>query len=481
MKPIIDVHEHVFRGRDIPLKGFLLSRPYTEWYIRLLAPILFSIIAKCIRKERVERRGFVCGLLLELVYKYMGQGYRRWAEILSIEEVADIALRMVQTFDKDGIDLYVPLMIDYEYWFKSTPEPSIASQIDTIYRDVVLPYKGRIHPFAPFDPARELAHRAKMPGPDDPDDGPPEKYSSLELVRDAIRTKGFIGVKVYNTLGYRPLGNAAVDGKRRRIFESNRMKRYSVFTGEEFDQVLSELYEFCVQEQVPITAHCTWTGVEAYKGASFDFASPGYWREVLDRFPDLHLNLGHFGWSHPEGYYPKMRWAVMTQALRRLGQAIRGRPYAPPTGPGRGNGAKTWVGEICEMLNEYSYLFADVSHHGITEDKNIPKYKASYEGMCGDFPGLIQKRLLFGIDWHVITRVDNYSSFKDRYARLLGGEGIFTGEEMADFFGGNALHFLGLLPLGTKPEDGWTKNRERLQRFYQSSVIDPPEWFTSSA
>jgi predicted TIM-barrel fold metal-dependent hydrolase len=480
MKPVIDVHAHTFRGKDIPLKGFLLSRRY-EWYIELLGPILFSVIAKCVRRERAEKRGLLCGLALELVYKYMGQGYRRWADILSIEEVADVAAKMIETFDKDGIDLYIPLMVDYEYWFKSTLEPSIASQIDATYRDIVLPYKGKIHPFAPFDPARELAHRAKMPGPDTPDDGPPEKYSSLELVKDAIRNKGFIGVKVYNTLGYRPLSNGIVDDKRRRIFSDNKMKRYAVFTGEQFDRVLSELYEFCAREQVPITAHCVSNGVEAYPGASFDFGSPEYWREVLDKFPELHLNLGHFGWSHAEGYYPKVRWPLITQSLRKLRRAIRSRSYTAMAEPSRDEGEKTWVREICEMLAKYRHLYADVSHHGVTEDKDIPKYKAAYKAICSDFPGVVQKKLLFGIDWHVITRADNYESFKDRYVRVLGDENIFTGEEIDDFFGGNALHFLGLLPLGTKPEDGWTKNRERLLSFYRDNSIAPPQWFQSTA
>ena len=55
MKPVIDLHAHIFRGKDIPLKGYLLSRRYEEWYIKLLAPLLFSVIAKCIRRERAAR------------------------------------------------------------------------------------------------------------------------------------------------------------------------------------------------------------------------------------------------------------------------------------------------------------------------------------------------------------------------------------------------------------------------------------------
>jgi hypothetical protein len=481
MPPVIDIHAHVFRGRDIPLKGYLLSRSYPEWYIRLLAPLLFAIIARCIRRGRAVKGGILCGLVLELVYKYMGLGYRRWAEILSMETVAEVARRLVETFDQDGIDLYVPLMIDYEYWFKATGETPIAAQIDAVYREIVLPYKGRIHPFAPFDPARELAYRARLPGPTEPEDGPPEEYSSLELAKDAVRNKGFIGVKVYNTLGYRPLDNAVVDDNRQRIFRRNGMERYAVFTGAQLDQVLSELYTFCVQEQVPITAHCLANGIEAYPGASLDFGSPVYWRKVLDNFPDLHLNLAHFGWSRPEEYFPPVLKGLLALVLHRLQRVLGSQSAAAPPGPGPAEGQGAWVREICAMLAQYRYLFTDVAHHGVTADADIPKYKAAYQAMRRDFPGAIEGKLLFGIDWHVIARVDNYQYFKDRYTHVWGDDNLFTPQEIAAFLGGNALQFLGLLPLGTPPADGWMRNRARLQRFYQRNQIDPPEWFKATA
>ena len=471
MKPIIDVHTHIFRGRDIPLKGCLLSRRYEEWYIRLLAPLLFSVIAKCVRREKLatEKTGPVCGLVQNLVYKYMGPGYRRWADILSLTEVADVARELINTYEKDGIALYIPLMIDYEYWFKSPQEPSIASQIEAIYQHVVLPQEGKVHPFVSFDPAREQAYRKEMLGPT----GQPEEYSSLGLVKDAIRNRGFIGVKVYNTLGYRPLGNEEVDKQRKQIFERNGMGRYSVFTGQEFDDVLTELYEFCVEEQVPITAHCVWNGIEAYPGASFDFGSPKYWRPVLDKFPDLHLNLAHFGWSYPDEYFSEVPQIV--QSLFKLRQALGGQSWEAQV-----ENKKPWVREICEMLGTYKYLFTDVAHHGVTDDKDIPKFKAAYQKMRKDFGDLIPERLLFGIDWHVIARVDNYTGFKDRYIHRVLND-IFTDEEMADFLGGNTLRFLGLLPLETKPQDGWTENRKRLKDFYERNDIEPPDWFTSTA
>jgi hypothetical protein len=100
--------------------------------------------------------------------------------------------------------------------------------------------------------------------------------------------------------------------------------------------------------------------------------------------------------------------------------------------------------------------------------------------MLADFPGLIPARLLFGIDWHIITRVDCFTEFKERYVRVLSNGGIFTGGEMEDFFGGNALHFLGLLPPGTRSMAGWTGNRKRLRAFYKRENIREPKWFQAT-
>jgi hypothetical protein len=132
------------------------------------------------------------------------------------------------------------------------------------------------------------------------------------------------------------------------------------------------------------------------------------------------------------------------------------------------------------MMEKYDYLYADVAHHMVMDDKSIPKFQASYRAMCSDFPGLIPRRLLFGIDWHIITRVDHFAEFRERYSRVLAGGGIFTHGEMDDFFTGNALHFLGLLPPGTRSKAGWTGNRKRLRAFYKRKHLREPKWFQAT-
>jgi len=453
MKPVIDVHAHVFRGIDIPLKGYLLSRTYV-WPLKLVAPLVVPVIARCIRRRvRAEVPGFVCHAVLDLAYRVMGQGYRRWAEILSQRDLAAVGRRLVEEFPGDGIELSVPLMIDYEYWFRNTRDVEMDAQVNAVASRIVAPFAGRIHPFVPFDPARELAWRMRLPRPDDPAGGQAEPTSSLALVKDAVLRRGFIGVKIYNSLGYRPLGNAAVDGERRRLFRRIGRSRYCRFTGDEIDAVLEELYGFCVANQVPIVAHCGSDGIEAYPGASFTFGSPESWRPVLRRYPGLHLDLAHFGWRHG------LRYADARKRRRRGGN---------------------WIRTILGMLEEFPNLYTDVAHHEVIGAEAERAFGEDYRAMCADAPGLVQRRLLFGIDWHVISRMDGFEDFKAAYTRILGESGIFTPAELEDFFGGNALRFLGLLPLGTPAAAGWSGNRSRLAAFYAGNGIEPPSWFTST-
>jgi predicted TIM-barrel fold metal-dependent hydrolase len=451
MKPVIDVHAHVFRGVDIPLKGYLLSRTY-DWPLKLFAPLVVPVIARCVRRRvRAEAPGFVCRSVLELAYRVMGQGYRRWAEILSQRDLGEVARRLIDAFPSDGIELSIPLMIDYEYWFRNTRDVPIDSQLERVASGIIVPAAGRIHPFAPFDPARELAWRMRLPRPDDPPDGPAEPVSSLGLVKDAVLHRGFLGVKLYNSLGYRPLGNGAVDAERRRLFRRIGRPRFCRFSGDDFDAVLDELYGFCVANQVPIVAHCGSDGIEAYPGASTTFGSPEHWRPVLERYPGLHLDLAHFGWSHG------LRYADARQRRRRGGN---------------------WIRTILGMLGEFPGLYTDVAHHEVTGVGAEQRFAEDYRAMCADHPGLVQERLLFGIDWHVISRMDGFEGFTAAYARILGAGGIFTPSALEDFFGGNALRFLGLLPLGTP--GGWTANRVRLATFYAAHDIEPPAWYTST-
>ena len=435
MKPVIDVHSHIFNAKDIPLKGYLLSRKAKEGLEKLLGWVLIPWVAKCIRRKLEPKKnkmflgGILCRLPLKLVYKLMGKQYRHWVSTM-MKEVDDITAEMIKTYENDEIDLYIPLMIDYEYWFKTSSDNPIKEQIDYIADKIIIPYEGKIHPFVPFDPARELAFRKGLEDPK----GKQELYGSLNLVKDAIENRGFIGVKLYNSMGYKPFNNETVEKKRKKI--ALHKKKY-VFKGIEYDDVLSELYDYCIENDVPITAHCVMDGIESYNKASWHFGRAKFWRDVLSQkqFEKLHLNLAHFGWSKKQGYH----------------------------------GKKSWVREICEMLQEFEHLYTDVSHHRVVTKKYHNQFQSDYIDICRDYPA-IKKKLLFGIDWHVIKRVKDFENFKTKYVKILQQDNLFNDDEIIDFLGGNALRFLGLLP--------GDQNYHRLKRFYQNNKIQPPQWLS---
>jgi len=436
VKPIIDVHAHVFNARDIPTQGYLSSRKSKGIMEGLLSRLLVPRIARCLRHP--QDSPLACWIVTEIVCAMMGPPYRGWAKTLS-KPVVDITSEMLETYP--GISLFVPLMIDFEYWFDDSPDTDIRDQIDRVFRCVVLASQGRIHPFVPFDPARQIAWEKGLTSPG----GGPEPHNSLEMVKDAVENKGFIGVKLYNALGYRPLNNASVDQERTKIPLHREMCYTRAMTGQDFDRVLTELYDYCADNGVPITAHCLMDGIESYPKASFDFARAGFWRDVLDdaRYKDsLHVNLAHFGWHQSEGY----------------------------------GGDKGWTKEICRMMSDYPHLYTDVSHHRCLSPRNRRQFKNDYVQMREDFGGSwsqIKEKILFGIDWHVIKRVSGFPNFQQRYVEVLSHDGLYTPSDIDDFLGGNAMRFLGLL--------SGNPNWQRLKDFYAAEGVPHPDWFPPSA
>jgi predicted TIM-barrel fold metal-dependent hydrolase len=440
MTPVIDVHAHMFSARDIPIFGYLRSRESEALLEKLLSWLLVRPLARCLAKTP-DTRGALCNVMLELLSAMMGGQYQEWARTLSYDG-EDIAMELVDTFRE--IDLFVPLMIDYQYWFRALPEKRITDikdQIAYVRDKIIVPFKGRIHPFVAFDPAREIAFRKELKRPD----RSVEQHSSLQLVKDAIQEMGFIGVKLYNSLGYKPWNNAEVDRDRRRIWVHRLNGYLKHMTGDDYDQVLGELYEYCIAHGVPITTHCGIHGIEAYNDASWVFGKAAFWREVLDQsaYRNLRLNLGHFGWYFTTGYD---------------GLDDKGRP--------------SWVQDICQMLPDYPHLYADVSHHRVLDYPDRRRFKDEYAKMrqaAGTNWPQIKKKILFGIDWHVIKRVRGHPGFQDAYSQVVTEGAQYSPADLEDFLGGNAMRFLGLQP--------GDQNHQRLAAFYLKHDITPPPWF----
>lgn len=82
----------------------------------------------------------------------------------------------------------------------------------------------------------------------------------------------FAGIKLYPPLGFDPWPDE----------ETEEMKKVKF------------LYSLCQEKGIPITAHCNEGGFSVDDDAK-KFTNPEKWRQVLGEFPQLKLNLAHFG------------------------------------------------------------------------------------------------------------------------------------------------------------------------------------------
>jgi predicted TIM-barrel fold metal-dependent hydrolase len=151
--------------------------------------------------------------------------------------------------------------------------------------------KGRVHTFAPFDPFREIAYQARIRG---------ASWSALDAVKQWVALHGCIGVKIYPPMGFAPYGNAAInlDSWRRRWDWLPNVERISdgkgsyATLGQRLDDVLGELYSWCVENDLPVMAHTSLSnGLRGFD----DFPAAVHWATLRDSFGHLRINFGHMG------------------------------------------------------------------------------------------------------------------------------------------------------------------------------------------
>lgn len=337
----------------------------------------------------------------------------RWVTLFGKSRV-DIATHLVQTFS-DRVDLFCPMLVDLGAGLGDTASTSAREQIELqekVSRASMLGLlpasgKARLHPFVGFDPRTELRARTVR-----------DIETPLEVVKTAVERYGFVGVKVYPPMGWRPLNNQVGFGMTKEQATA-------------VDDILRELYSWCVDKDVPITAHCNDSNYahESYR----TLAAPEGWIEVLDAFPGLHLNLGHFGGA---------------------------RQKEDPNG---------WPWRIARAAKDRPTLFADVGNHNIYDEQLADGYVAMLAEMfTRPETAAIQEQLMYGSDWFMVAIHPRYEAFLDTYEGLFRKR--FTPKLTSAFLGGAALRFLGF-------DDPTNQNNQRLRERYRAfAPTRLPEW-----
>jgi predicted TIM-barrel fold metal-dependent hydrolase len=272
--------------------------------------------------------------------------------------IFEIAQKLVGEMDEAGIDICTPLMMDMAYCKKfgggiKSFEDQIAETENAVEAINKKYDRVRMCPFIAADPNRK---------------------DIVDIVKNALAGGVFKGIKIYPVMGF------TADDKR-----------------------LYPIYEYCVENNIPITTHCQNGGIPGLK-EYYQLADPKYWAAVLKDFPALTLNLAH-----------------------------NDRTGSP------------WQAEIAQLIKTYPNVYTDISYD--TEMWFMPRrYFKSIKQMLQT--PKIQERLLYGTDWYMgrcFWTESSYLKWFTEYSKKIPWCRVeFTAREIKRLTEDNPKRFLGI-------------------------------------
>jgi len=318
--------------------------------------------------------------------------------------------------------LITPAMIDFSSWVQEKTDSSLRSQMEVMGRIARRRSGPPVHGYMAYDPLREVYFRHRSREPESP----------LSLVREALTAHGFIGVKLYPPMGFKPYGNA------KQTYPKEVVDRVGPTISTDLNRALADLYDLCVELDAPVLAHAAETnGIEKEYARRAD---PAYWLEVFRRWPSLRVCLAHFGrFSYISAARPAGSQLPESSWEWTIGRFLKSRPDAP--------------------------VFADMSYYSEIINAE-PTIRAFYAGRLKQFvrefdPDVLH--LMFGTDWVMLGRVRTSETYTQQVVQFLEQDCGFDSGRVERILSGNAGRFLGL-----RDTDG---TRRRLLAFYNSNGI----------
>jgi hypothetical protein len=175
---------------------------------------------------------------------------------------------------------------------------------------------------------------------------------------DTIGAYDFIGIKVYPPLGFNPYPIES--------WEPDRAK--------EMEKV-KYLYKFCEENKIPITAHCSSGGFLVDDKFS-EFSNPEKWEMVLKEFPDLRLDLAHYGAKDKE-----------------------------------------WRNKITELILNYPNVYTDISYRGV-DIKYYDELRKYLDGFENSKREKIMDKIIFGSDFMInLMAIDSYEPYMNYFSQ----------------------------------------------------------------
>lgn len=299
----------------------------------------------------------------------------RWAGILTRSR-KDILFELKRLYN-NGTDLMIfsPSIVDFKYWLQADENivSSNQDQVNVMSRlarqetDVVLLN------FVGFCPLRAALDRR---------DG--VKNNAHKIVRNAIKNKGFAGVKIYPPMGFQPIGNKHEAG----LFGQKSGFKVS---GARIDAELLKLYRWCVKEGVPIKSHGN-NSIAAQR-CSGKKASPMFWEDVYkhSEFQSLHVNVAHFG-----GFEE-------TEIGGTSGQLAQNKTCKVPR--------LNWEELSAQLANKNPNFYTDVGFwDNVLRGGYNAQAVAETKKLLSKFENL-NNQILYGSDWLMIGRLKGHEYY----------------------------------------------------------------------
>ncbi|HEX8878167.1 MAG TPA: amidohydrolase family protein [Phycisphaerales bacterium] len=242
---------------------------------------------------------------------------------------------------------------------------------------------------------------------------------ALRIVRDAIRHRGAYGIKIYPPSGYRPIANEILSRESPRFAGEQWDARYTdggqSIAASELDARLKALLDWCVENDVPVFAHCNHGELEARKGYGVHHADPKWWEKYLASDPPrtgkLRLCFAHAGGA--------AAWF------------------------GVGEHAD-WGQRIMRLCRKYPNVYVEFGiHDEVVESENRARFvdivgaELAKPVPPGEYP--LGSKIMYGTDWYMPGR-------GNRAAYLAGFEQMFLHPRLRAhyraFFLENSLRYL---------------------------------------
>lgn len=331
-------------------------------------------------------------------------------------------------------DAYFISLVDFDYLLEKPRQhcgtPTCIKEQIILSEALAKRFGGAVLPLVAYNPWKDRK----------------EGGQSFKDVVDAIENHGFVGVKIYPTLGFAPYGNAEVGASNpppiwRQIEPFTDPKNI----GQELDHHLLIFLSWCAKNEVPIMAH---NGCSMGPGSDeIDLAAPYYWGKALGESYEavkkpLRVNLGHFG----------------GEKNCRCNH----------------DGDFCWQADFIKMMgtSEGRWLYADISYwKSFLLDSYLPINKFLKEKLASSRD--LRSHLMYGSDWFMISQENEYWNYAEnihKWADELDPSKNLTQR----LYHSNITALFGL---NEKDQDGNTPaTRSRLMEYYARNKMPTPLW-----